>query len=316
MRKTIRKYKTIDNEHNFWPSFADVMAALVLVMFFLMLLTFIQNILTGDSLKIAKKELEDTKTNLDKAATDLVNAQYEISLAEDALLILQDDIAAKEKALSLSEALIDEQNEIISLTNKSLDNIRLQLQGIAFLRMDILQKVQIAIQNSLNNNQTTKDTEVSIGDNANIIIGGSFLFEYNSAKINDNAKPVLDQLAASFYDVLSDVEIKDKIDVIIISGHTDDIGNNAYNWELSTNRAQAVVNYLFSASPTLEIEYGEYFAAAGYGENRPIAANDTTENRALNRRIEISIGIKDSAITDMINEYLDDDALTVTTGGQ
>lgn len=316
MRKTIRKNKPIDHEYNFWPSFADVMSALVLVLFFLMLLTFIQNILTGDSLNTAKKELEDTKINLDKAATDLVNAQYEISLAEDALLILQDDIAAKQKALSLSEALIDEQNEIISLTNESLENIRLQLQGIAFLRMDILQHVQIAIQNSLSQNQSTKDTTVSIGDNANIIIGGSFLFEYNSAKINDDAKPVLDQLATSFYDVLSDTEIKDKIDVIIISGHTDNIGDNAYNWELSTNRAQAVVNYLFTANPTLENDYGDYFSAAGYGENRPIVANDTAQNRALNRRIEISIGIKDSAITDMINEYLNDDSLSVTTGGQ
>lgn len=319
MRKARRKSEIDESSHNYWPSFADVMSALVLVLFFLMVLTFIQNILTGDSLKTAKIELADTETRLAQASADLSDAMLKIELAEDELLNLQDEINSaisiieqKENALAQSQALIDEQNETISLTNASLEEIRQQMQGIALLRMDLLLQVQTALQNSLSQSASTQNTTVNIGDNANIIIGGNFLFAYNSTAINESAKPVLTQLSHAFYEVLEKGNTKDVIDSIIIAGHTDDIGTTKYNWELSTFRAQAVVNYLFKANPKLELDYGNYFSAAGYGENRPIAPNTTLENQAKNRRIEISIVLRDSAITDLINSYLTEDNPSIT----
>jgi chemotaxis protein MotB len=305
MRKVRRRTELNESSHNFWPSFADVMSALVLVLFFLMVLTFIQNIITGDNLRTVKVNLEDTENNLSKASEELDKALKEIDDAKEQLLKLQDDINIKEKALALSQALIDEQKDTIALTNASLEEIRKQMQGIALLRMDLLNEVRDSLQQSLSESDATKDTKVAIGDNANIIIGGNFLFEYNSAKINENAKPVLDKLAYAFYDVLQKGDTKEKIDSIIIAGHTDDIGNTQYNWELSTNRAQAVVNYLFKVNPKLEEEYGNFFTAAGFGENRPIAPNTSEEDRAKNRRIEISMVIKDSAVRELINSYLE-----------
>jgi len=76
---------------------------------------------------------------------------------------------------------------------------------------------------------------------------------------------------------------------IRIEGHTDNIPINTYefrsNWELSVRRATEVVRYI--------IEKGhippQRISATGYAEYRPIAPNDTPENRALNRRIEIII---------------------------
>lgn len=313
MRKVRRRTELNESSHNFWPSFADVMSALVLVLFFLMVLTFIQNIITGDNLRTVKVNLEDTENNLTKASDDLDKALKEIDEAKKQLLKLQDDIVIKEKALALSQALVDEQKETIALTNASLEEIRLQMQGIALLRMDLLKEVRDALQQSLSSSDATKDTKVAISDNANIIIGGNFLFEYNSAKINDMAKPVLTQLAHAFYDVLQKGDTKNKIDSIIIAGHTDDIGNTQYNWELSTSRAQAVVNYLFKVNPKLELEYGSYFSAAGFGENRPIADNTNDENRAKNRRIEISMVIKDSAVSELINSYLENSQLGTIT---
>lgn len=75
---------------------------------------------------------------------------------------------------------------------------------------------------------------------------------------------------------------------LIIEGHTDDRpvlgGRYASNWELSVARAVKVIEYF-----TLEgVDEGK-FVAAGYGEYRPIAANDTPEHRAMNRRIEITV---------------------------
>jgi chemotaxis protein MotB len=77
---------------------------------------------------------------------------------------------------------------------------------------------------------------------------------------------------------------------IVIEGHTDNIplrggGKFFSNWELSLARSLSIVHYL------VEVEglEAERFMPIGYGENRPLLPNDTLEQRAQNRRIEISI---------------------------
>ncbi len=71
---------------------------------------------------------------------------------------------------------------------------------------------------------------------------------------------------------------------IEISGHTDNIGSETSNNELSANRAKSVYNYLISKGISKE-----RLSFKGYGEQKPEASNDTIEGRALNRRIEIKI---------------------------
>jgi outer membrane protein OmpA-like peptidoglycan-associated protein len=69
-----------------------------------------------------------------------------------------------------------------------------------------------------------------------------------------------------------------------IEGHTDDVGSDAYNAELSRARAESVRDYLLqqSISPeTLSVE--------GFGESRPIASNQSASGREQNRRVEIVI---------------------------
>lgn len=69
-----------------------------------------------------------------------------------------------------------------------------------------------------------------------------------------------------------------------ISGHTDSDGSELYNLRLSQARAQAVVDYLVSRG----IE-SHRLIAKGYGESRPVAPNDTPENKQKNRRTELKI---------------------------
>lgn len=71
---------------------------------------------------------------------------------------------------------------------------------------------------------------------------------------------------------------------IEISGHTDDVGQESFNLELSEKRAASVRQYLLQN----EIEEGR-IKAKGYGKSRPVAPNTNDENRALNRRIEFEI---------------------------
>lgn len=71
---------------------------------------------------------------------------------------------------------------------------------------------------------------------------------------------------------------------IQIKGHTDNIGSDNYNMQLSLNRARAVSNYLIQKGiDSARILY------KGYGNTKPITPNDTEEHRALNRRIEFII---------------------------
>ncbi len=77
---------------------------------------------------------------------------------------------------------------------------------------------------------------------------------------------------------------------VLISGHTDTdpISTSQFpsNWELSSVRAMTFMKYLLSINPDLN---PARFSAIGYGEYRPIAPNDTAENKQQNRRVEILI---------------------------
>ncbi|MCS6991585.1 MAG: OmpA family protein [Chitinophagales bacterium] len=69
-----------------------------------------------------------------------------------------------------------------------------------------------------------------------------------------------------------------------IEGHTDNVGDDARNMDLSTRRAAAVKNYFISKGIS-----ADRLQSAGFGETRPIADNKTAEGRAQNRRTEIKL---------------------------
>ncbi|MFQ5676558.1 MAG: OmpA family protein, partial [bacterium] len=79
---------------------------------------------------------------------------------------------------------------------------------------------------------------------------------------------------------------------ITIEGHTDSIGDDRFNENLSYERAMAVKKYLL-ANMGLD---DSRITALGYGETRPIASNETGEGRAQNRRIDIVISIGEEVL--------------------
>jgi chemotaxis protein MotB len=108
------------------------------------------------------------------------------------------------------------------------------------------------------------------------------LFASGSAELDQQAKEVLNDLA----ELISTLPQESRI---IIEGHTDNVPiktkEYANNMELSIARAISVLNYFVKEKGLPP----ERFAVVGYGEYRPVAPNDTEENRAKNRRIEIII---------------------------
>lgn len=69
---------------------------------------------------------------------------------------------------------------------------------------------------------------------------------------------------------------------LIVEGHTDSTGEAAYNQDLSRRRARSVVTWLVEQG----IDSGR-LEPQGYGEDRPVAGNETAQGRALNRRVEL-----------------------------
>ncbi len=116
---------------------------------------------------------------------------------------------------------------------------------------------------------------VPLAQGATFVINNIF-FEFNKADLRPESRPELERLVK-----LMNTYPSMKISV---EGHTDSVGTYDYNMDLSTRRAQAVVNYLLARGISQDrISY------KGFGYTKPIAPNDTEEGRAKNRRVEIRI---------------------------
>ncbi len=102
-------------------------------------------------------------------------------------------------------------------------------------------------------------------------------FEFGSWKIVPESKRLLDDTALKALKESPNLRVR-------IEGHTDSVGPDAYNMNLSRQRAEAVMNYLVSQG----IDY-DRMEVLGKGEGYPVASNDTEEGRAHNRRIEFII---------------------------
>src|SRR3990172_8577695 len=113
-------------------------------------------------------------------------------------------------------------------------------------------------------------------DTVAVVLQGDTNFEFNKDQLLPNAYPVLNELAETIK--------RTPAKRWKVEGHTDAIGSESYNMDLSRRRAQAVVNYLVSQGVN-----NSQLEVAPLGESQPIATNDTQEGRAMNRRVEIKI---------------------------
>ena len=119
---------------------------------------------------------------------------------------------------------------------------------------------------------------------------------------------MLNELIDVFSAFLSNENNAKYVDSVVISGHTDSTGTDEDNRKLSTDRANSVLSYLLAGNGGELTPYSGYFCAAGYGETRPVADNSTFLGQAQNRRIEISMILKDESVLDIVDQYL---AITV-----
>lgn len=114
---------------------------------------------------------------------------------------------------------------------------------------------------------------IEVGETARL---NNLFFDFNKSVLKTESYVELDQLA---------LLMKNKPTLeILISGHTDDVGEAQFNLDLSLKRAQAVRNYLVSKGISIT-----RMSCKGLGESKPIAVGTSEESRQLNRRVEFLI---------------------------
>ena len=101
-------------------------------------------------------------------------------------------------------------------------------------------------------------------------------FDFDESHLRPEGKDVLDDAA----ELLKNQERV----VVEVAGHTDSIGTDAYNQDLSQRRADSVHAYLVSQGVS-----ASRMQTKGYGESRPVATNETDEGRQQNRRVELVV---------------------------
>ncbi len=115
-----------------------------------------------------------------------------------------------------------------------------------------------------------------VGEGIQVTFESGLLFDYNSDRIKPTAAENLRNLARS----LNNYPNTD----LVIVGHTDDIGSDQFNQDLSQRRARAAASYLASLGVN-----SARLRTYGRGESEPVAANTNDAGRQQNRRVEVAI---------------------------
>jgi chemotaxis protein MotB len=153
----------------------------------------------------------------------------------------------------------------------------------------IRRKLQKRLDNFLMNRSDLAKSVMVQTEGRKIIVrlSSAKFFDAAQAAIRPEMIPVLDVVATELASLQRPVRVE---------GHTDDAPANSKrfrdNWELSSSRAAAVVSYMQRAH---EID-GQLLSAAGHGDTRPVATNDTAEGREANRRVEMVVEVGDDGM--------------------
>ncbi len=115
-----------------------------------------------------------------------------------------------------------------------------------------------------------------VGEGIKVTFDSGILFGFDSYQLTSEAKTNIREMA----ETLKKYEDTN----ILVEGHTDNVGKETYNQRLSERRAQAVADYATS----IGVDRSR-IRTTGYGEDQPVAENETEAGRAENRRVEVAI---------------------------
>lgn len=315
-----------------WISYSDMMAALLLIFvlilsyslyeYFTMLETKTAELDAQQALVAQQQILVDEKTAalaaaqttldeqskalliaqsaLDEQTAILTAQQEELTKANAALSSREEELAALQAQLASQQLALDAATEVLNAQKDALAAQTSKIDDMVGMRTQIVEELSSALSSS--GVRTTVDPNT--GD---IILESTLLFAYNSYKLSDEGKAMLDVFLPAYLNVLLQPEYEEYLGEIIIEGHSDTSGSYIYNMELSQNRALAVVEYCLTtdaltAEQRTRLE--SIIAPKGKSYSDPIYYSNGTVNEDASRRVEFKFSLKDAEMIAEMNRIL------------
>jgi outer membrane protein OmpA-like peptidoglycan-associated protein len=129
-----------------------------------------------------------------------------------------------------------------------------------------------------------------VGEGIEVTFDSGLLFDFDSSDLRDQAR-------ANLADLAENLDSYEGTDILVV-GHTDSRGSEAYNMRLSERRAESAEDYLIrqGISP-------DRIRSTGLGESEPEATNETEVGRQENRRVEVAVFASEEYREEMVDEH-------------
>lgn len=250
----------------------------------------------NQQLEQAMKELEEVAEKSEAASTrasqaeenaleaaqgrlqaEAAQAAAEITavLAREETERAQQDTQLAQEEMSLAQEQAQRAREERSLAQEEAQRAREEQERIRRERDEDLDRLHTAFNQIVETRRTALGLVMSLGSD-------SMQFNFDKATLRPENRELLSKIVG--------ILLTSKNYGIYVYGHTDDIGSEEYNLDLSERRAQRVREYLTENGIAPEI-----ITSKGFGKSRPIVPGASAEARAENRRVEI--GIVDTVIS-------------------
>ena len=230
---------------------------------------------TKANLEIKTKELNDLVSQHAQLKTNYDNALNNSGQLSRDLTAQQERIQAMQATLDEAKLSNDALAADLTAREKKVDELESVVARMEASVQDLKNKVTGALLNF-----GEKDLSVEVRDGkVYVSVAEQLLFNSGSTVVDPKGVAAIGQLASA---------LKGATDInIMVEGHTDDVPmrpskNMADNWDLSVLRATSISRILIDGGVD-----PKQITSAGKGEFNPVAANDTNENKAKNRRTEI-----------------------------
>ena len=286
-----------DEETNYWLSYSDMMAGLLLCFVLIISLTMLRAKVQYDE---KETQLAGKEEELNAQSVELVNQEKELSLQSDELEKQKNKLIAQEEKLMSQEETLNEQDELLGELQALLDEQEAKLEDIVGVRKELIQKLKSEFENS--------DLSVTIDEETgDITFDSSILFDYNKSTLISSGKEFLSSFLPRYIDIILSDDYKDYISEVDIVGHTDTDGTYLFNLNLSQERAYNVAQYCLSEDNKIltddQLEkLEEVLTTSGKSYSDPVYNDDGSVNMEASRRVEVSFRLKDE---EMIKEMIE-----------
>lgn len=305
MRGAMRRRHVDDEEESAFVSMTDMTVSFLFIV--MILLAFFASQIDDSAEKVSRELLDEAQASIARLTDQLNAAERQIEALTAEITALKSEntrlVGVVERStirISELEAQLARLREIIR-RNDVRDPLEAYISDGAEARRRILETLRDQLSLRF------PDLQVVISEESDALrFQGDGLFDRGQALLRPGKRAVVDAVAEQLEQILPCYTLGAAadwaedcnpagaiIDAVQIEGHTDADGNEINNLRLSTARANETFVAMTAKKPSLvenlNMREQPVISVAGYGEMRPVSENDTFQNKATNRRIDLRI---------------------------